>query len=169
PDIIHKQGGCELRLNLDNAKAIETAYEVVLAGANNAVPQADIAGMLVARMVPTPLEFVAGIHVDPTFGPLILFGLGGIWVEVFDEAAMCPAPLIPEDVLEMVSQLRGAALLKGARNMPAVRPEEIQKLLLTLSEIALASQGLLSGIDINPLVPTEDGRLMALDASLYLA
>ena len=90
-------------------------------------------------------------------------------MEVFDEAAMCPAPLIPEDVFEMVNRLRGAALLKGARIMPAVRPEEIQKLLLTLSEIALASQGLLSGMDINPLVPTEDGRLMALDASLFLS
>ena len=169
PDIIHKTEVGGIRLNLDNARAIETAYEEILARAKKAVPQADIAGMLVSRMVPTPLEFVAGIHVDPTFGPLILFGLGGIWVEVFDEAAMCPAPLIPEDVLEMVNRLRGAALLKGARNMPAVRPEEIQKLLLTLSEIALANQGLLSGMDINPLVPTEDGGLMALDASLFLS
>ncbi|TDI08837.1 MAG: CoA-binding protein [Acidobacteria bacterium] len=169
PDIIHKTEVGGIRLNLDNAQAIETAYEEIMTGAKKAVPQANIAGMLVSRMVSTPLEFVAGIQVDPTFGPLILFGLGGIWVEVFDEAAMCPAPLIPDDVLEMVNQLRGAALLKGARNMPAVRPEEIQKLLLTLSEIALASQGLLSGIDINPLVPTEDGRLMALDASLFLS
>ena len=167
PDIIHKTEVGGIRLNLDNAQAVETAYEEILAGAKKAIPQADIAGMLVSRMVSTPLELVAGIHVDPTFGPLILLGLGGIWVEVFDEATMCPAPLIPEDILEMVNQLRGNSLLNGARNMSAVRPEEIQKLLLTLSDIALASQGLLSGMDINPLVPTEDGRLMALDAALY--
>ena len=167
PDIIHKTEVGGIRLNLDNAQAVETAYEEILAGAKKAIPQADIAGMLVSRMVPPPLELVAGIHVDPTFGPLILLGLGGIWVEVFDEATMCPAPLIPEDILEMVNQLRGNSLLNGARNMSAARPEEIQKLLLTLSDIALASQGLLSGMDINPLVPTEDGRLMALDAALY--
>ena len=168
PDIIHKTEVGGIRLNLDNAQAVETAYAEILARAKKAVPKADIVGMLVSQMIPTPVEMVAGIHVDPTFGPLILLGLGGIWVEVFDEASMCPAPLIAEDAVEMVNQLRGNALLKGARNMPAVRPEEIQKLLLTLSDIALAGQDLLSGMDINPLVPTEDGRLMALDAALYL-
>ena len=168
PQIVHKTEVGGISLNLNDRQAVETAYQEILARAQEAEPTAYIVGMLVSRMVPTPLELVAGMHVDPTFGPLILFGLGGIWVEVFDEAAMCPAPLIAEDTLEMVTQLRAASLLQGARNMPAVRPEEIQSLLLTLSEIAMAAGGLLGGIDINPLVPTSDGRLMILDASLYL-
>ncbi|MCK5352883.1 acetate--CoA ligase family protein, partial [bacterium] len=169
PDIIHKTEVGGIRLNLDNAQAVETAYEEILAGAKKSVPKADIVVILVSQMAPTPVEIVAGIHVDPTFGPLVLMGLGGVWVEVFDEATLCPAPLIAQDTVEMVNQLRGYSLLKGARNMPAVRPEEIQNLLLTLSDIALAGQGLLTGMDINPLVPTEDGRLMALDASLFLS
>ena len=167
PQIVHKTEVGGIRLNLNDPQAVETAYQEILDRAQEAKPTADVVGMLVSQMVPTPLELVAGIHVDPTFGPLILFGLGGIWVEVFDESAMCPAPLIAEDTLEMVAQLRGASLLQGARNMPAVRPEEIQSLLLTLSGIAMAAQGLLGGIDINPLVPTSDGRLMILDASLF--
>jgi succinyl-CoA synthetase beta subunit len=118
-------------------------------------------------MLSTPLELIAGIHIDPTFGPLVLFGLGGIWVEVFDETAMRPAPVTAEDITDMVGQLRGVSLLHGARNMPPVKPEAIESLLLTLSDIALAAGDSLTGIDINPLVPTVEGDLVALDASVF--
>ena len=82
---------------------------------------------------------------------------------------MRPAPLIPEDITDMVEQLRGVSLLRGARNMPAVKPEAIESLLLTLSDIAMEAGDSLTGIDINPLVPTIEGDLVALDASVYRA
>ncbi|MEE8350420.1 MAG: acetate--CoA ligase family protein [Acidobacteriota bacterium] len=167
PQIIHKTEAGGIRLNLTNSKAVETAYEAIMRQVKEKEPAADITGILVSQMLSTPLELIAGIHKDPTFGPLVLFGLGGIWVEVFDEAAMRPAPLTPEDVVDMVDQLHGVALLKGARNMPAVKPEAISSLLLTLSDIAMAAGDSLTGIDINPLVPTVDGDLIALDATVY--
>jgi acyl-CoA synthetase (NDP forming) len=169
PQIIHKTEAGGIRLNLANARAVESAYEEIMSRVRKTAPAADITGILVSQMLPTPLELIAGIHRDPTFGPLILFGLGGLWVEVFDETAMRPAPVTPEDIADMVEQLRGVSLLRGARNMPAVQPEAIESLLLTLSDIAMAAGESITGIDINPLVATTEGHLVALDASVYLA
>ena len=169
PQIIHKTEAGGIRLNLANARAVESAYEEIMSRVRKTAPAADITGILVSQMLPTPLELIAGIHRDPTFGPLILFGLGGLWVEVFDETAMRPAPVTPEDIVDMVEQLRGVSLLRGARNMPAVQPEAIESLLLTLSDIAMAAGESITGIDINPLVATAAGHLVALDASVSLA
>ena len=167
PQIIHKTEAGGIRLNLGDAKAVESAYAAIMSQVKESTPAADITGILVSQMLSAPLELIAGVHRDPTFGPLILFGLGGIWVEVFDEASMRPAPVTPEDVVDMVEQLRGVSLLRGARNMPVVKPEAIESLLLTLSDIAMAAGDSLTGIDINPLVPTVEGDLVALDASIY--
>jgi acyl-CoA synthetase (NDP forming) len=167
PQIIHKTETGGIRLNLENAKAVESAYGAIMNRVKETAPAADITGILVSRMLSTPLELIAGIHRDPIFGPLILFGLGGIWVEVFDKAAMRPVPVTPDDIVDMVEQLHGVSLLRGTRNMPAVKPESIESLLLTLSDIAMAAGDALTGIDINPLVPTVEGDLVALDASIY--
>jgi succinyl-CoA synthetase beta subunit len=109
------------------------------------------------------------VHTDPAFGPLVLLGLGGVWVEVLRDVAMRLAPLQPADALEMLDELRCAPLLRGARGLPPVRPEALQQLLLTLSDLAVAGAGRLTAVDVNPLVPTPDGGVVALDASLVVA
>ncbi|HEY7061025.1 MAG TPA: acetate--CoA ligase family protein [Chloroflexota bacterium] len=169
PDITHKTEVGGVRLGLADADAVRAAYDAVLASGRAAAPVAAITGALVSAMLPTPLELIAGVHTDPTFGPLVLFGLGGIWVEVYGDVAMRPAPLRPGDAAAMLAELRGAALLQGARSLPPVAPEAIERLLLALSDLAVGSAGLLAGVDVNPLVPTADGELVALDATLYLA
>ncbi len=158
-----------MRLGLAGADAVRAAYDAVLASVRAAAPDAAITGALVSAMVPTPLELIAGVHIDPTFGPLVLFGLGGIWVEVYSDVAMRPAPRRPGDAAAMLAELRGAALLQGARGLPTVAPAAVERLLLALSDLAVGSAGLLAGVDVNPLVPTADGELVALDATLYLA
>jgi len=168
PQILHKTEVGGICLNLADADQVAQAFQAIMERAGAAAPEAEIRGVLVSRMVPTPLELIAGIHRDPTFGPLILFGLGGIWVEVFDEVSMRPAPITGEDAREMVGQLRAEPLLKGARNMPSVPQENIEGLLLTLSEIAIQCGDRLSGVDINPLVPDSEGNLIVLDAAIYL-
>ena len=168
PQIPHKTEAGGVRLNLRDAEAVRGAYGEILRRVGESAPSASISGLLVSRMLAAPVEVIAGIHYDPVFGPVVIFGLGGIWVEVFGEASMRPAPLSSRDVSDMVDQLRGARLLRGARRMTPVRPEAIESLLLTLSDIALAGADRLSGIDINPLVPDAAGNLVALDASLYL-
>lgn len=169
PQIVHKTEVGGIRLNLNDAEAVENAYQFIMRQIKKTVPTADIKGILVSKMLPTPLELIAGIHTDPTFGRLILFGLGGIWVEVFDEVAMRPSPVISEDIVDMIEQLRGVSLLQGARNMPPVKPKAIESLLLTLSDIAMSAGSSLIGVDINPLVPTAEGDLIALDASIHRA
>jgi acetate---CoA ligase (ADP-forming) len=169
PDVQHKTEVGGVRLGLADAAAVRAAYEDMLAGVRAAAPDAEITGTLVAGMLATPLELIAGIHADPTFGPLVLFGLGGVWVEVFGDVAMRPAPLRADDPAAMLAELRGARLLRGARGLPPVPVEAVERLLHALSDLAVASAGRLTGVDINPLVPTPDGELVALDAALYLA
>lgn len=169
PDIVHKTEAGGVRLGLLHANAVRAAYHELLDEARRAQPTARLAGVLVARQVPVPLELIAGFHTDPQFGPLVVFGLGGLWVEVFNDVALRPAPLLPDDALDMLDELRAAPLLRGARGLPPVRPAAVQALLLALSRLAVESVGLLAGVDINPLVPTPDGDLLALDASLFLA
>jgi acyl-CoA synthetase (NDP forming) len=167
PDITHKTEVGGVRLNLTNAKRVREAYSSVLAGAAQSAPRAKLDGVLVSRMVDVRLELIAGFHTDPTFGPLVLFGLGGIWAEALNDVAMRPAPIAQDEVEEMVQELRGAALLRGARGLPGIQPGALQCLLLALSDIAVASAGQLEGIDINPAAVTADGRLIVLDASLF--
>jgi acyl-CoA synthetase (NDP forming) len=169
PTITHKSDVGGVRLGLTDAEAVRAAYAEVVANARAAAPEALIDGVLVARQLPTPVELIAGLHEDPTFGPVVLFGLGGIWVEVLRDVAMRPVPLHAEDALDMLDELRCAPLLRGARGQTAVRPEAVQELLLALSDLAVAGGSRLSAVDINPLVPTPDGGLVALDASLVLA
>jgi acyl-CoA synthetase (NDP forming) len=169
PDIAHKTEVGGVRLGLADAAAVRAAYDEMLAQVRAAAPRAEIQGALVAGLLPTPLELIAGIHTDPTFGPLVLFGVGGIWVEAVRDVAMRPAPLRADDSAEMLAELRGAWLLQGARGLPPVAPEAVERLLRSLSDLAVASAGRLTGVDVNPLVPTADGELVALDAALYLA
>ncbi|HLG71023.1 MAG TPA: acetate--CoA ligase family protein [Chloroflexota bacterium] len=158
PDITHKTEAGGVRLNLRDAAQVREAYAAMPAPA-----------VVVARMADVRLELLAGFHTDPTFGPLVLLGLGGIWAEALDDVAMRPAPLSRRDVAEMAAELRGAKLLRGFRNLPPVRMDELERVLLAISDIAVATQGRLSGIDVNPLAVLPDGSLLALDASLFPA
>jgi acetate---CoA ligase (ADP-forming) len=157
PKIAHKTEAGGVRLGLRDAAGVRQAYATMPAGK-----------VLVARMVDVRLELITGFHTDPTFGPLVLLGLGGIWAEALHDVAMRPAPLLSEDVADMVAELRGRALLRAARGLPAVRMDELELVLLALSEIATACAGRLQGIDVNPLAVTSNGSLVALDASLFL-
>jgi acyl-CoA synthetase (NDP forming) len=155
PDILHKTEAGGVRLGLVDAAAVRESFA--------AMPGPEV---LVGRMVGVRLELIAGFHIDATFGPLVVFGLGGTWTEALRDVALRPAPLLSSDVREMASELRAAPLLRGSRGLPAVRMEELERILLAVSEIALAGAGKLGGLDINPLALTADGSLVALDAGL---
>jgi acyl-CoA synthetase (NDP forming) len=155
PDILHKTEAGGVRLGLVDAAAVRESFA--------AMPGPEV---LVGRMVGVRLELIAGFHTDATFGPLVVFGLGGTWTETLRDVALRPAPLLSSDVREMASELRAAPLLRGSRGLPAVRMEELERILLAVSEIALAGAGKLGGLDINPLALTADGSLVALDAGL---
>ena len=114
-DISHKSDVGGVQLNLRDASALQKAHAEMLAQVKGAYPQAKIDGVLVQPMASSGRELILGGRQDPQFGPVVLVGLGGIFVEVFEEVVIRVAPISPREAREMVQSLRGYALLAGAR------------------------------------------------------
>lgn len=168
PDILHKTEIGGVVLGCSEAGAVAEATERVLAAAAAAEPNAVIEGVTISPMITSTLELIAGIHRDPTFGPVILLGLGGIWAEVLGDVSMRGLPLGPNEVELMVDDLHGAPLLRGARGRKPVDAEALSALVHALARIADNHGDQLRGIDLNPVAVTEDGTLTVLDAALYI-
>ena len=166
--ISHKSDVGGVQLNLRNSEALAAAFDDMLARIHQAYPQARIDGVLVQPMVTGGRELILGGRQDPQFGPVILLGLGGIFVEVFEDAVVRVAPISRRAAQEMVENLRGVAILKGARGH---RPADIAALveaLLRLSQL-LTDFPEIGELDINPLrVFHETEGCCALDARMIL-
>ena len=169
PDIAHKTEIGGVRLSLASADEVRHAFTEVVERAGSSAPTARLEGVLVSPMVSATLELMSGFHTDPCFGPMVLLGLGGVWVEALGDVAIRLAPLAAGDVDDMVAELRGATLLRGARGVPPVDMERLTRILLTLSDVALAAGAELQGLDVNPLAVTRSGEIVAVDASLFPA
>jgi acyl-CoA synthetase (NDP forming) len=124
-------------------------------------------GVAVQPMAAPGLEVVLGAHRDAQFGPVILFGLGGVFVEVLHDVAMRVAPLAPGDSESMLDEIRGRGLLDGLRGQPPVDRRAIQDALTKLSQLMLDRPDI-AGIDVNPAFAYADG-LLAVDARIQLA
>lgn len=166
--ISHKSDVGGVQLNLRNKAALTAAYEEMQTRINQVYPQAQIDGVLVQPMVTGGWELILGGRQDPQFGPVVLLGLGGIFVEVFDEVMIRVAPITREDAWEMVTGLRGYQILAGARGH---RPADIDSLvesLLRLSQL-LVEFPQIKELDINPLRVFHKGEgCRALDARIVL-
>ncbi|WP_162893133.1 acetate--CoA ligase family protein [Microbacterium halotolerans] len=167
PQIAHKTEVGGVILSLDTAEAVSAAYDSIVASTAAARPDATVDGVVVAPMIDVAFELIAGVHHDATFGPVLAFGLGGIWAEALGDVALRAAPITAADAREMVGELRGAALLQGSRGYPAADPDGITTLLIALSQIALTHGAELDSIDLNPVAVTRDGRILALDAAVF--
>jgi len=168
PDIAHKTEVGGVALNLHDASAVAAAFEEVTASARLAVPTAVIEGVTVSPMVEPAVELIVGIHRDPTFGLILAVGLGGIWTEVLQDVALRALPVDEQDVAEMVDELRGRALLRGARGTAPVDQDALNKLVLTLSELALDCGEQLQAIELNPVAITDRGSPLVMDVAVYL-
>ena len=132
-------------------------------------PTARINGVLVQEMVEGAVECIVGMKLDPQFGPAIMFGLGGIFVEVFADVALGVAPLARADAARMVRGMRGYPLLTGARGRAKTDVEAIEDTVLKMSALALDLQDYISEIDVNPLMALVEGRgVVAADALVVL-
>jgi len=163
PDIAHKTEIGGVIVNLQDADAVAAAADTVLARAAAAAPSARIDGVLVAPMVRGGVETILGIHMDPVFGPVVMFGLGGTAVELYRDVAFASAPLTPERALALVQSVRGSALLQGWRGAPPCDVPALVQALCRLSDFAMAHAPQLGGIDINPFVVQASGGV-CLDA-----
>lgn len=162
-DIPHKTEVGGVIVGLADAQAVADAHDTLLARAAERAPQARIDGVLIAPMVRGGVETIIGIHMDPVFGPMVMFGLGGTAVELYKDVAFASAPLSPAQALRLVDAVRASALLKGWRGGPACDTAALADALSRLSVFAVQHADRLAGIDINPFVVQTTGGV-CLDA-----
>lgn len=169
PDISHKSDVGGVQLNLRDAGQARDAAEAMLARVSSARPQAHIAGFTVQAMVQRPMaqELIVGASVDPTFGPVLLFGQGGTAVEVLADRAIALPPLNRVLARELISRTRVAKLLAGYRDHPPAQLDAIGDVLIAISQM-LADLPELAELDINPLL-ADDRGVIALDARLRVS
>ncbi len=166
--ISHKSDVGGVQLNLRNAAAVREAFEDMLGRIRRAYPDVHLDGVLVQPMVTGGRELILGGRQDANFGPVVLVGLGGIFVEVFEEVALRVAPITPKEATEMIAQLRGAPILFGARGQKRSDIEAVVDALLRLSQLLIDFPEV-QEIDINPLrVFHEHDGCCALDARIRL-
>jgi acyl-CoA synthetase (NDP forming) len=157
-NLLHKSDRGLVHLNLSDAKAVETAVKEIAAEAAG-----ELDGFLIQPHIKGRREFVAGLFQDRQFGPVIMFGTGGVFTEAFSDVTFRLAPLTEPDASEMLDEIQGKALLGRFRGEAAVKRDELVRTLLSLSRIG-ESHPEVAEIDINPLLVTPDGRVMAVDA-----
>jgi len=158
PDILHKTEAGGLKLNIKNQKELITAYNEVLVNAKNYNPQAHINGVLIQEMVLGGTEVIIGLKNDPQFGPTIMFGLGGIFVEILKDVSLRVAPIGREDALEMIREIKSYKILAGARGREKADINAIADVLVRVSKMAIDLEDQIAELDINPLLVLPEGQ-----------
>ncbi|MBI2528072.1 MAG: acetate--CoA ligase family protein [Candidatus Rokubacteria bacterium] len=166
PDILHKSEAGGVRLNVSGEDAIRAAFAGILAGARRWRPDAEIRGVLVSPMMPAGQEVIVGAVRDRQFGPVVMFGLGGVMVEALRDVAFRVAPLAEQDARDMLDEVRGSAVLGGFRGGPPVDRSSLVQLLLRVSDL-VATCPHVGELDLNPVLAYPDG-LSVVDARLVL-
>jgi acyl-CoA synthetase (NDP forming) len=167
PDILHKSDVGGVKLGLSGDDAVRGAHAAILDSVRTHRPDARIDGVLVAPMAKKGVECIAGVHCDPVFGPVVMFGLGGVFVEVLKDVSFRLAPFGRQQALSMIREIKGYALLQGARGTPPCDIEALADALVALSRFAYARRNDFSSVEINPLLALPEGSgALALDAVL---
>ncbi len=158
PDILHKTEIGGVRLGVDGEDAAAAAFEDIMEAAGRAHPGAAIDGVLVSGMVGGGVETVLGVVNDPVFGPAVMFGLGGVFVEVLGDVTFRLAPFGIDEARRMIAEIAGAKMLEGARGAPPADTEALAGALVALSVFAAANADRISSIDVNPFVVRPRGE-----------
>ena len=166
PDIVHKSDAGGVQLNLDTPEAVKKAYDELLARVGEAFPEARIEGVLVSKMAPAGQEVIIGMNRDPQFGPIILFGLGGVLVEIFRDVALRHQPLTRKDALGMIQEIKGYPVLAGYRGQPRVDENALADCLMAVAQIAEENPKIVE-IDLNPVFAYPQSALVA-DARIIM-
>ena len=165
PDILHKTEAGALRLGIGDESELRAAYREIMDNAAAYAPDALLDGALVSEMVSGGTEVIVGVNYDAQLGPVLLYGMGGVLVEVMRDVALRVCPVSRLDAEEMVAQVRGSRLLRGFRGGPKADVAALVDTLVRVSEFAVHLEGKIAELDINPLVVMPDGEgVRALDA-----
>lgn len=157
PDIVHKSDVGGVKLNLSSSEEVRRSFDEILRSVRTKAPEAKITGILVQEMVPQSLEVIVGATRDPTFGPVILFGLGGIFVEVLKDVSFRITPLTRYDAETMLTEIRAAKILDGYRGTPPRDKEAIVDIILRLAKFMEEHESV-TDVDLNPIMVFEVGK-----------
>ena len=166
PDILHKSDAKGVKVNLDSEEQVRLAYQDILKNAKNYNPRADIRGILVSPMAAAGLEVIVGTKVDDQFGPVIMYGLGGIMVEIMKDVTFWVLPISPTSAKKMIKDTRSSIILDGTRGQAGYDKKSLKRLLLICSEL-MESYPEIEEMDLNPVILHQDG-LDVVDARIIL-
>jgi len=166
PDIIHKSDVGGIRLNISNSDALRKACGEIIAAVGKNCPEARLTGFLVQEQISGGTELLLGCKRDAQFGPVVVFGSGGVFTEVYKDIALRIPPLDSEEILKMIEETRISRILKGFRHIPASDITGIVEAIRSFSSLVLQNSSI-QEVDINPLLALPD-RLVVLDARIRL-
>ena len=168
-DILHKSDSGGIALNIKNSDELRVEYNAMMARIAINEPQARIRGVMVEKMAPRGLEVIVGMRRDPTFGPLMMFGMGGTMVELLKDISFKVAPLTGEDIDEMIERTLAGKLLKGYRGSAKSDIVAVKEAIARLSQLSLDNPDI-SEIEINPLIVYPEGQgAISLDSRAIMA
>ena len=166
PDVVHKSDAGGVKLGLKTAKQAGKAYDDIMKAIKKQYPKANIHGVAVQKMARPGVEVIIGVSTDAQFGPVIMFGLGGILVEVLKDVSFRIVPLTRRDAREMIHEIKGYPLLEGYRGQEPVDVANLEELILKVSNFA-EKYPEVEELDLNPIFAYKDGAV-AVDARVIL-
>ena len=166
PDVIHKSDSGGVKLDLRTASQVGKAYSEILKAIRTQLPEAHIQGVSVQKMARPGVEVIIGVSKDAQFGPVIMFGLGGILVEILKDVSFRIVPLEKRDASEMIREIKGYPLLEGYRGQEAVDVANLENLILKVSDF-VENHPEVEELDLNPVFAYGDGAI-AVDARIML-
>jgi acetyl-CoA synthetase (ADP-forming) len=166
PDVIHKSDSGGVKLDLNHVAAVRTAYSEILENVRHQHPGATLHGVSVQKMARPGTEVIVGTSKDPQFGPVIMFGLGGIFVEVFKDVSFRIIPVDRRDAQQMIKEIKGYPLLQGVRGKEAASIPALVEIILKISNL-IEEKPQIKELELNPIFAYRD-RALAVDARIIL-
>lgn len=166
PDIIHKTEAGGVKVGIKDEKEAKTAYQDIIYKVKKYKKEAKISGVIAYSMIPQGTEIIIGMMKDPCFGPTIMFGLGGIFVEILKDISFRILPLEERDAEEMISEIKGYQILKGIRGETPKDVKSIRDVLMKISQLVMENPEI-KEIDLNPVFVFNEG-LRVVDARMIL-
>jgi len=165
-DVVHKSDAGGVKLDLKTAKQVGKAYDDIMKAIKKEYPQANIQGVSVQKMARPGVEVIIGMSQDAQFGPVLMFGLGGILVEILKDVSFRIVPLVKRDAREMIREIKGYPLLEGYRGSEPVDVSNLEELMLKVSDFVEQNPEV-KELDLNPIFAYKDGAV-AVDARVVL-
>ncbi len=166
PDILHKTEVGGIRVKIDSKEAARTAFRDIISSVREKQPEARIHGIMMVPQAEEGLEVIVGMKRDQQFGPTVMFGLGGVFIEVLKDVSLRVSPVTEEEAEEMLLEIKGRKLLEGYRGKPPKDLKALKKIIMEISQLA-ADIPEIAELDLNPIIVYEDGAIIV-DAAIIV-